>query len=177
MRFAYADPPYLGMCSEYGHEHGAGGCWDDLATHEALIARLSADFPDGWALSMHVPSLRAILPLMPESARICSWVKPFASFKPNIRRAWTWEPIIVNGGRDLPEGAETVPDHVAANITLRRGFMGAKPDAVCYWLFRFMGVQYSDEFVDLFHGSGAVGRAWQAWSSQTEMFLVADETR
>lgn len=42
MRFAYADPPYLGMCSEYGHEHGAGGCWDDLATHEALIARLSA---------------------------------------------------------------------------------------------------------------------------------------
>ena len=78
MRFAYADPPYLGMCSSYGHEHGSGGCWNDLATHGTLIEQLELEFPDGWALSLHAPSLRRILPLAPEKVRICAWVKPFA---------------------------------------------------------------------------------------------------
>lgn len=176
MRFAYADPPYLGMCGKYDHAHHGGGCWDDPTTHQQLVTRLCEEFSDGWALSLHVPSLRTILPMTPESSRLCPWVKPFASFKPGVRRAWTWEPIIVYGGRDIPEGAETVPDHVAANITLQRGFTGAKPDRVCFWLFRFMGMESGDEFVDLFHGSGAVTRAWDAWRSQGEMFVTTPAT-
>jgi hypothetical protein len=161
------------MCGKYDHSHHGGGCWDDLATHANLIDRLSAEFPDGWALSLHVPSLRQILPLCPDDVRVCSWVKPFASFKKNVRRAWTWEPVIVRGGRPLPDGAETVRDYVAAGITLQRGFGGAKPDKFCRWLFAFLGMEPDDEFVDLFPGSGAVTRAHEAWRNQYALNLSA----
>ena len=172
VRFAYADPPYLG-CAGFYRDRPDWQSWDDPETHRRLIARLSGEFPDGWALSLHVPSLRVILPMCPPDARVCAWVKPFASFKPGVRRAWTWEPIIVNGGRELADGCETVPDHVAANITLRRGFTGAKPESVCYWLFRFLGVEADDEFIDLFPGSGAVTRAWHQWRDQHSLLLPA----
>jgi hypothetical protein len=174
MRFAYADPPYLGMCKSYDHDHGTDGrCWDDPETHRLLIERLSDEFPDGWALSLHVPSLRVLLPMTPTDTRTCAWVKPFASFKLNVRRAWTWEPILVRGGRDLPEGAETVRDYVSCGITLKRGFFGAKPDPVCFWLFRFLGMTADDEFAYLFHGSGAVKRAHDKWRNQMTLALGA----
>ena len=169
MNFCYADPPYLG-CASFYKERADWEMWDDPATHRALIVRLSDDYPDGWALSLHVPSLKAILTMCPDDVRICSWVKPFASFKKNVRRAWTWEPVLVRGGRDLGEGEETVPDHVAANITLRRGFVGAKPERFCYWLFRFLGARPTDSLDDMFPGSGAVTRAWRQWQHQSDLF-------
>jgi hypothetical protein len=46
-------------------------------------------------------------------------------------------------------------------MTMQRGLTGAKPEAVCRWLFEVMG---------MFPGSGAVGRAWDAWRRQ--MVLV-----
>jgi len=49
MRFAYADPPYLGLCAVYAHEHAEGGCWNELTTHARLIRDLGTEFPDGWA--------------------------------------------------------------------------------------------------------------------------------
>ena len=90
MRFAFADPPYLGCGSLYAKHHPEALAWDDLETHAALIARLVSDYPDGWVLCLHEPSLRAILPLVPADARVASWVKPFAAFKKNVTRAWTW---------------------------------------------------------------------------------------
>ena len=74
MRFAYADPPYLGCCKLYEHYHPDGRCWDDLETHALLVARLVEDYPDGWALSLSSPSLREILPLTPTDARVEAWV-------------------------------------------------------------------------------------------------------
>ncbi len=164
MRAAYADPPYLGLCAVYQHNHPDGLCWNDIDTHARLLARLEIEFPDGWALSLHSPSLRAILPLCPEDVRVMAWVKPFASYKPGVKPAYAWEPVIVRGDRQPRERSErTVRDWVSANITLRRGLVGAKPAAFCSWLFEVLGVRPGDEFVDLFPGSGAVSRAWDAY--------------
>jgi hypothetical protein len=71
MRVAYADPPYFGCCARYGHEHGDDGqCWDDEATHAALIQRLCREFPDGWALSLSAPSLHMMLDHCPDGMRV-----------------------------------------------------------------------------------------------------------
>lgn len=40
MRFAYADPPYLGCCAKYGHRHEDWGCWDLERTHRKLLRYL-----------------------------------------------------------------------------------------------------------------------------------------
>jgi len=168
VRFAYADPPYLGVAEKfYGHLHPDAADYDKPETHRALIERMTNEF-DGWALSLHLPSLRTILPMCPEDARLAAWVKPFASFKKNVTRAWTWEPIILWGGRPIPITQHTVRDWIEApaiaeNITLRRGFTGAKPAAVTHWIFDWLNMEPGDEFTDMFPGSGAVTAAYQDW--------------
>lgn len=175
MRVAYADPPYLGCCGLYGHSHPDGRCWDDLDTHAALIARLVDDFPDGWALSCTSNSLRLLLPLCPEGVRVGAWVKPFHAYKRGIRPAYAWEPVVYRGGRNLghrppPKGgkATTPKDWVAANITLKRGLTGAKPERFCSWVFDVLGLRPGDEFVDLFPGTGAVSEAWTEWQQRQQ---------
>lgn len=171
MRFAYADPPYLGLAAKfYGHLHPDAADYDKPEAHQALIERLCAEF-DGWALSLHLPSLRTILNICPEDVRVGAWVKPFASFKKNVTRAWAWEPIILWGGRQIPTTQNTMRDWIEApaiaeSITLRRGFTGAKPAAVTRWIFDWLNMQPDDEFIDMFPGSGAVTEAWQAWREQ-----------
>lgn len=168
MRFAYADPPYFGCAvKHYGHQHENAHEYDTLDAHKRLVERLIGEFPDGWAMSLGAPSLRYILPLCPADCRVGAWVKPFASFKPNVNPAYCWEPVIFYGGRSASDrggrAAATVRDYVSANITLQRGTSGAKPDAFCFWIFEFLGAKDGDEFHDLFPGSGAVGRAWETW--------------
>jgi hypothetical protein len=171
MRFAYADPPYLGCgAKHYAKHHGAAADYDRIETHAALIQRLCDEFPDGWALSLHEPSLRRLLPLCPEDCRVSPWVKPFASFKPGVNPGYAWEPVIWRGGRKMGRDVDTVRDYVSCHITLQRGLTGAKPDRFCFWLFELLGMYPDDEFVDLFPGSGAVGRAWDAWRGQTRLF-------
>jgi hypothetical protein len=171
MRVAYADPPYLGCCGLYDHFHPDGRCWDEVETHRLLIEQLVVDFPDGWAMSLHTASLRTLLPFCPRDVRVMAWVKPFASFKPNVNPAYAWEPVIVRGGRTHRDRAEaTVRDWCSANITLQRGLTGAKPAAFCYWLFEVFGLQPGDELVDMFVGSGAVTAAWENWQSAQRMF-------
>ena len=170
LRLAYADPPYLGCCNKYGHEHFGGGCWDDLSTHQALIERLCAEFPDGWALSLSSVSLRNILPLCPPDVRIAAWAKSFCAFKKGVRPCHAWEPIIFWRGRNPsagfpcfpPEkgGKQTTPkDFIVEPITLRRGFTGVKPDRVCAWILDLLGARSGDEVHDLFLGTGAFSRA------------------
>lgn len=166
-RYAYADPPYLGLAEKFYGDP----TYDAIDAHAQLIDRLSRDFPDGWAYSLHSPSLRAILPLCPEDVRVMAWVKPFASFKPGVNPGYAWEPVIVRGGRQPRDRAEpTVRDWAACNITLKRGFTGAKPEGFCFWLFEVLGIQPGDEFVDVFPGSGAVTQAWEKWHGQRSLF-------
>jgi hypothetical protein len=159
MKFAYADPPYLSCCGLYDHYHPDGLCWDDPATHRALIQRLNRDYPDGWAMSLSTPSLQTILPMCPDDVRIAAWVKPFAAFKRNVRNAYTWEPVILRGGRvSSKDGAPVTRDHLAESITLRRGLTGAKPERFCRWVLDMLGYIDGDQVDDLFPGTSVMGR-------------------
>lgn len=157
MRFAYADPPYLGCGKLYAAHHPEAMIWDDPENHRALVERLCDEFPDGWALSLHVPSLRIILNFCPDDVRVASWVKPFASFKPNVTRAYTWEPVIFRGGRHIPRTDPTWRDHLSEPITLRKGLTGAKPWRFCEWVLDGLGYQPGDELKDFFPGTGVMG--------------------
>lgn len=157
MKFAYADPPYIGMAHRYPEK--------TEVDHAELISQLERDFPDGWALSLHTPSLRTILPMCPDDARVLAWVKPWCSWKPGVRVAYAWEPVIVRGGRPRSRKRGTVRDWIAASATRKRGLCGAKPEAFAFWMFEVLGMEPTDDLVDLYPGSKAVTKAWQAWRS------------
>lgn len=159
MKFAYADPPYVGMANKYPER--------TEVDHAELIDRLCREY-DGWALSLSVPSLRVILPVTPPPARICAWVKPFASFKPSVRIAYAWEPVILWGGRPRTREQVTVRDWIATPIALRKGLFGAKPDAFCRWVLDLLNYQDGDELVDLYPGTGSMTAA----AAQTRLFAV-----
>lgn len=170
MKLGYADPPYLGCCSYYGHTHYGfthgvgerpfdGGCWDNVETHGALIRHMRAAYPDGWAMSLTAPSLVILSRfVIPHVERIGAWVKPFASFKPGINPGYCWEPVVFSGGRKRGRDEDTVRDFVSANIVLERGIKGAKPAAFCNWILDLLGFQPGDQVDDIFPGSGAFGR-------------------
>lgn len=179
MRFAYADPPYLGCCNKYGHHHQYPyGCWDDWRTHNMLIRDINARFPDGWALSLSSTSLQTILGLCPEDVRVGVWCKTFSAFKKGVRPAYAWEPIIFRGGRNPNHGHPHAPPEkngkqntpkdffetwdqdggILAPITMKKGLTGAKPEAVCEWILDLLNVQAGDEVEDVFPGTGVMGR-------------------
>lgn len=164
MKIAYADPPYLGCCGLYGHPH-RDGCWNEPETHRRLIERLSDEFPDGWALSASSVSLPVLLPSCRPVIRIGAWAKSFCAFKKGVRPCYAWEPVIFKGGRNmhhpppLKGGKQTTPkDFIVAPITLRKGLTGAKPEIVCAWILDLLNVRAGDEVVDLFPGTGVMGR-------------------
>jgi hypothetical protein len=161
LRFAYADPPYIGQAKRlYGKHHDYAGEVD----HEALVAQL--ENYDGWALSVSMKSLHYVLGLCPPDVMVLAWVKPNAP-PFGDGRMYAWEPVIMRGGRNpaLPTRTALValirtlncgPDHI----------IGAKPPEFCRWLFACAGLVADDDFTDLFPGSGAVGREWDRWRSQ-----------
>lgn len=159
MRFAYADPPYLGCAKAlYGDP-----TYDAPAAHQALVERLCGEFPDGWAMSLSSPSLRVILPMCPPEARVAAWVKPFAVFKPNVNPAYAWEPVIFMGGRKRDRKQDTARDWHSENITMRRGLPGAKPPGFPAWIVSLLGadVNKGDTITDLFPGTGAMLGVWR----------------
>jgi len=184
MKFAYADPPYVGhakACYGGGWKARPGKDVEHVAevNHRELIDNLVESYPDGWALSLSSTSLHSILPMCPPDVRIMAWVKPFASFKPNVNPAYAWEPIIVRGGRKRGRTMLTERDWVSIPITLKKGLVGAKPKTFCYWLFSVLGMKKGDELVDIFPGSGAVLTAWESYqnSGQIEIFRPAEGER
>jgi hypothetical protein len=161
IRLAYADPPYLGCCGLYDHRHEEPwGCWDDVETHYALLNYL--DRFAGFAVSTSSASLSAVLrvaELLPFDVRIAAWVKPFAAYKANVRIAYTWEPVLFVPGRDSSkDGAPVGRDHLSEPITLQRGLTGAKPERFCRWIADLLGYVEGDELVDIFPGTGIMGR-------------------
>lgn len=154
MKFAYADPPYLGC----GKKLYGDATFDSLDAHAELIRSLD-DF-DGWAYSLNSTTLQQILPLCPPDVRVGAWVKPFCSFKPNVNPAYAWEPVIFRGGRKRDRSEPTVRDFVSENITLKKGLTGAKPVNFALWIFKLLGMLPPDEFVDIFPGTGIVTETW-----------------
>lgn len=152
MRFAYADPPYIGQAKK--HYRADPRCAE--VDHSELIQRLMAEYPDGWALSLSSPSLKQIIALCPDAVRVMAWVKPFCAFKANVNPAYAWEPVIVFGGRKRTREQPTTRDWIAESITLRKGLAGAKPKEFCYWIFDVLNVQSGDTVADIFPGTGIV---------------------
>jgi hypothetical protein len=170
MRFAYADPPYIGQAKKhYSHDPRCAE-----VDHAELVEKLCKY--DAWALSLSSPSLFIILPLCPRDVRVMAWVKPFASFKPGVNPAYAWEPVIVRGRRKRARSEPTVRDWVSANITLKKGLSGAKPEAFSAWLFSAVGLREGDEFHDLFPGTGGVTAAWERYVEQKRAAAVESDT-
>lgn len=162
LRVAYADPPYPGLAARY---YGREASYAGEVDHAALIARLDREF-DGWALSTGAYALRDVLPLCPAGARVAAWVKPIAASPLTYGPHNCWEPVIVVPARHLRPGAR---DWLAAQPARRGGDLpGRKPIAFCGWLFGLLGMRPGDELVDLFPGTGVVGRAWRELSSVDE---------
>lgn len=158
MKIAYADPPYPGCAHLYKDHADYGGEVD----YPALVARLESEF-DGWVLHTNSVSIPILARLLPLGVRWMAWVKPFAAFKRNVSVAYAWEPVIVKTARKPVVSHRCVMrDWVAESITLKRGLTGVKPAAVCHWAFEMVGATPDDELTDLFPGSGAVSRAWDA---------------
>ena len=165
MRFAYADPPYLGCGKLYAAHHPDALKWDRLEAHVDLMAECD-DAYEAWALSLSSPSLREILPHAPEGVRVAAWVKPFASFKRGVDPAYTWEPVIFRSARKWDRGQPTCRDHLVENIALKKGLAGAKPDGFWFWLFDLLGASPGDDFVDFFAGTGRGDSAWAEWQAR-----------
>lgn len=167
MKFAYADPPYIGQAKKhYSHDPECAE-----VDHQELINKLCIEYPDGWALSLSSPSLKQILAMCPDDVRVMAWVKPFCAFKVNVNPAYAWEPVIVRGGRRRTRDMPTVRDWLAASITLRKGLVGAKPPEFCAWLFEVLGMQTGDELDDLFPGTGIVSKLWKEKSNLSSRLI------
>jgi hypothetical protein len=168
LRLAYADPPYPGKAWLYrGHPDYAGE-----VDHTALIARLRGY--DGWALSTSAAALPMVLAACPPGVRVAAWhrgERPTASRWPLN----AWEPVIYHGGRAADASrldtslqtrrVDSLVHGVAAMTTLPGRVIGTKPAAFCGWIFSLLGAQPGDTFDDLYPGSGAVSRAWHAYTT------------
>ncbi len=161
MRFAYADPPYPGKSGYYPE--------GEEVDHASLVDRLTAGYPDGWALSTSAEALQDVLALCPSGVRICAWTR--AVRRTSAYRALSaWEPLIVAGGRPLrvvDVGERRVVQDLEDALIYRgryRSFPGAlvgmKPPQFSEWMFRQLGASVGDRLDDLFPGSGAVSEAW-----------------
>lgn len=169
MRFAYADPPYVGQAQRhYGDHPDYAGEVD----HARLIDSMTRGF-DAWALSASMKSLREILPLCPNEVLVLAWVKPIAP-PMGDNRIYSWEPVILWNTRRPRIATRT---HLVASppqFTYRPRpeghVIGEKPAAFCGWLFAAAGLEPNDDLTDLFPGSGAVARAWARWKASGSLF-------
>jgi len=165
IRVCYADPPYPGKARKYYRDESSYGGEVD---HVALVSSLMEGYPDGWALSTSREALRWILPLCPATAHLCPWVKPIPPRGRTHGLHSTWEALIVVGGRQCAPGMR---DWLLAKPAVGGGtLMGRKPLAYCAFLFDALGLLPGDELVDLFPGTGIVGRAWANLSGASASF-------
>lgn len=179
MRLAIADPPYPAFRGSGGRKQRASRWygdnqratsdrpsdihpdareWDDDATHRKLIEQLLDEF-EGFAIATSVDGLRAYGDL-PDAVRVMAWVKP--NGQPGAHRLRScWEPVIVYpapGRRSNRGGRGQIADVLTCPAP-RIGFIGAKPPEWTRWVLDALCYDPAfDELVDLFPGSGAVGR-------------------
>lgn len=174
VKIAYADPPYPGQSAKHYADHADYGGEVD---HVELVYKLVTAY-DGYCLHTSSVALAGVLARFTietnDMPRVMAWVKPFAAFKRNVPVAYAWEPVLVKACRKpVVSKRLTLRDYIAEPITMRRGLSGAKPEAVCRWLFEVMGCEPDDELVDLFLGTGAVTQAWERWRSQLSLLETA----
>lgn len=185
MRIAYADPPYPGDAWRYGRRE---------VNHARLVAALRRF--DGWALSSSSHAFAHVAPLMPEGVRVGAWVKKNGVLGNGRAAVSAWEPVFFSPARERATARGRVKDGTRTGDPIlldwictprfaafrpEGNFRGAKPPEFCGWLFELLGAEPGDEFFDLFHGSGAVSRAWSQWCQVARrggpLFAEAQEDR
>ena len=158
MRFAYADPPYLGMGKKmYGKLHPQAGVWDQKESHYELVERLVIEYPDGWALSCNPKDLAWLLPACPDDVRIGAWCKTFYQIRAKSVQ-YAWEPVVWRGGRNIgSKDRPLVLDWLTCARSMQSSVPGAKPDKFNRWVLDLLGYDPAqDQLDDLFPGSGGM---------------------
>lgn len=166
VRFAYADPPYLGQGKRYAHLHPDALIWDDPATHTALVERLEDEYPDGWAVSLS-PEPRAILAYMGPSREWAVWHRSgWNTSIPQARISKNFELVVY---RTAVPNTKAHGPMVATVFTLggqnwqlasrSLTHTGSKPEEFCHWVLDLLGYNpETDQLDDLFPGEGAMTR-------------------
>lgn len=164
MRFAYADPPYLGAGKRKRYEeHPDAKVWDSEDAHAELINKLINEYPDGWAYSCNSLDLSWVLKYCPKDARIAAWVKTFHQIR-RVSVQYAWEPVIFYGGRSDPKRKPMVRDWLSCRTAFRKGTIGAKPHEFNVWVLDLLGFDPDlDTLDDLFPGSSGMSTATDNW--------------
>lgn len=153
MKKVYADPPYKGQSKKH-----YGG---DEIDFEALIQNLQKY--DAWALSVHANQLRDLLPICPPKTRVAVWCKPFATFKKSVNPTYAWEPVLFKApSRGMKR--KFVHDFLVCSPQMKAAIVGQKPLDFCFWIFEMLALEPSDDFVDMFPGSGVFSIAHKLWT-------------
>lgn len=149
MKFAYADPPYLGHAQKnYGAKAKP---YDELETHQALIRHLVRNYPDGWALSMNPENLLELATEIPRGALICAWTKtnPEPMHTAVLR---SWEPLILWRNHRRAQAAR--PKTTLASSTYNaHKLRGSKPEVFNRWVLALLGYEDGDTLDELFPGT------------------------
>jgi hypothetical protein len=106
-----------------------------------------------------------VLALCPTGVRVAAWHRGERTTRSRYPLNG-WEPVIYSGGRQLPgqRRADSIVCGPTPVRTLPGRVIGAKPAAVCRWVFGLLGALPGDTLDDLFPGSGAVTRAWLVYT-------------
>lgn len=165
MRFAYADPPYLGQSKRH---YGTHADYRGEVDHVNLARKLERDF-DGFALSASMKSLNQLLPMFLPDVLVLAWFKTIAPPLGDHRR-YSWEPVIMRpvrryGPGYVPTALIAAPPQFTFRDTPDSHVIGEKPERFCHWMFANAGLVAEDDLVDLFPGSGAVGKAWLTYEA------------
>ena len=157
MKFAYADPPYYKQGKRlYGKLHDQAEIWDTQQAHWDLIDRLMLEYPDGWALSCNPANLSWII--KHDGIRICAWVKTFHQIRPTTNQ-YAWEAVLIYGGRTVYKRKPMVRDWLSCPIAMKKGLVGAKPDAFNQWILDLLNYEQQDILDDLFPGTNSMAEA------------------
>jgi len=159
MKFAYADPPYLGMGKRmYGPLHAEAGIWDSTQSHIELLRLLEVEYPDGWAFSCNPAQLGLFLQHVPDDVRVAAWCKTFFQIRKTTVQ-YAWEPVLFRGGRTNPQ-RPMVRDWLTCARAMKKGVPGAKPHQFNRWILDLLAFDPElDTLDDLFPGSGGMSKA------------------
>jgi hypothetical protein len=158
MKFAYADPPYLGMGKKmYGKLHSEAAVWDKVENQQNLVKKLIAEYPDGWAMSCNPKDLQFLL--IDPNIRVCSWTKTFHQIRKTTVQ-YAWEAVLLYGGRVDGARKPMVRDWISGVISMRKGLQGAKPDYFNDWILDLLNYRGGEDTLDdLFPGTNGMAEA------------------